>query len=221
MLERIISLLAPHTCLICGSEGSLLCAWCAPDAVQTIPERCYRCRAISQDSQVCASCRKKTPLDHVWVGSVYDGTAKQLIRKLKFEHGKAASHVIAALLDESLPHIPQGTVITYVPTATKRVRLRGYDHAKLIATHFAKRRGLECTPLLTRHGHSRQVRSTKTARAQQAAQSYTAKHAKTPYKTVLLIDDILTTGATIEAASRILKKSGVKRINAAVFAQKQ
>lgn len=221
MLERIIGLLAPHSCLVCASEGSLLCAWCAPDAIDVVPARCYRCSAVSQDSRVCTNCRKKSPIDHVWVGSVYDGVAKLLIRKLKFERGKAASHAIAALLEESLPHLPAGTVVTYVPTASRRIRLRGYDHAKLIAERFAKLRGLSCSPLLVRHGHSRQVRSSKTARAEQAAKSYSAKRPKITYDTVLLIDDILTTGATIEAASRVLKKAGVKHINAAVFAQKQ
>ena len=221
MLDKLISLLAPHICLVCGSEGAVLCAWCSPDAIEVVPARCYRCNAVSQDSQVCANCRKKTVLEHVWVCSVYDGVPKRLVRKLKFERGKAASSAIAAMLDENLPYLPSDTVITYVPTATKRVRLRGYDQAELIAMHFAKRRGLVCTSLLIRHGHSRQVRSSRTVRAQQAAQSYTAKRSNLHYGTVLLIDDILTTGATIEAAAKILKKAGIKHINAAVFAQKQ
>jgi ComF family protein len=221
MLDKLISLLAPHICLVCGAEGAVLCAWCAPDAVQTVPARCYRCSAVSPDSQVCVDCRRKTPLNHVWVCSAYDGVAKRLVRKLKFERGEAASSVIAALLDENLPYFPDGTVVTYVPTARKRIRLRGYDHARLIAEQFSKRRGLACVPLLVRHGHLRQVRSSKTARLEQAAQSYTATHSSVPYGKVLLIDDILTTGATVEAAARILKKSGVRHVNAAVFAQKQ
>lgn len=221
MLERFITLLAPHICLVCGAEGAVLCAWCAPDAAEVVPARCYRCLAVSQDSRVCEKCRKHTVLEHVWVSSVYDGVAKRLIRKLKFERGKAAATVIAEILDETLPYFPSNATITYVPTANKRIRLRGYDHAKLIAQQFAKRRGLSCAPLLVRHGHARQVRSSKSVRAEQAAQSYTIKRANLSYDTVLLIDDILTTGATVEAAARILKKAGVRYVNAAVFAQKQ
>ncbi len=221
MFDRLIALLAPHVCVVCGAEGELLCTWCAPDAIDVVPPRCYRCRAVSQDSQVCVGCRKKTQLDHVWVSSVYDGVSKQMIRKLKFERSRAAASFIAAMLDETLPYFSNEVVVTYVPTASKRIRLRGYDHAKLIAEQFARRRGVTCASLLIRHGHSRQVRATKSARAAQAAQSYTAKHTKTPHKSVLLIDDILTTGATLEAASRVLKKAGVKHISAAVFAQKQ
>lgn len=221
MIERVISLLAPHICLVCGDEGTVLCAWCAPDAIEVVPARCYRCLAVSQDSRVCGNCRKKTVLQHVWVGSIYDGAAKRLVRKLKFERSKAAAAVIATMLDETLPYYPAGTVVTYVPTASKRVRLRGYDHAKLIAQQFAKRRDLSCTSLLVRHGHARQVRSSRTVRVEQAAHSYTARRADLSYDLVLLIDDILTTGATIEAAAKILKKAGVRHVNAAVFAQKQ
>lgn len=220
MLDKLIGLLAPHTCLVCDSEGSVLCAWCAPDATISLPARCYRCRVVSLDSRVCENCRKKTSLEHVWVSSVYDTAAKRLIRKLKFERGKAAAAVIAKILDETLPYFPADTVVTYVPTAARRVRLRGYDHAKLIARQFAKRRGLVCTPLLIRHGHARQVRSSRADRAEQAAQSYTPRRSNLSYDTVLLIDDILTTGATVEAAARILKKAGVRHVNAAVFAQK-
>jgi ComF family protein len=151
---------------------------------------------------------------------VYTGTAKQLIRKLKFERSKAGAAVIATLLGEDLPYFPADTVVTYVPTARKRVRLRGYDQTRLIAEQFAKHRGLQCASLLVRHGYSRQVRSTRAQRAKQAAENYTAKREQLHFDTVLLIDDILTTGATLEASARVLKKAGAKHVNAAVFAQK-
>lgn len=221
MLEKIIGAIAPHICLVCESEGRLLCSWCAPDAVKVIPSRCYRCSASTQDDAVCKKCRTNTVLRYVWVASVYEGTAKQLIRKLKFERAKAAAKLIAEYIHQNTPNLPPETLVTYVPTANRRVRLRGYDQSKLVAQRLARLRRLKCAPLLVRHGHSRQVRSSRTARAKQAAENYTAKHETIPYQTVLLIDDILTTGATIEAAAKVLRKAGVKHVNAAVFAQKQ
>jgi ComF family protein len=160
-------------------------------------------------------------LRHVWVATQYDGPPKELVYRLKFSRAKQAASVIANYLHETVPDLPAQTIVTFVPTATSRVRQRGYDQAQLIAKSFALRRGLKCTPLLVRYGQSRQVGSDRKHRFDQAAKNYGAIK-KIPTGTeVLLIDDILTTGATLEASARLLKQSGAKTINAAIFAQKQ
>lgn len=219
MLEPFIALLAPHCCLICGSEGALVCDFCLPDAFDHVPERCYVCMTLTQDATVCTKCRKG--LKHVWVRTQYDGIAKQLVHHLKFERAKAAASLIASELDEVLPYLPPGTVVTYVPTATKRIRIRGYDQARLIAQQLAKRRGLSCQPLLKRIGQERQVGSGRAARIAQALHEYGALRIATVPSSVLLIDDIVTTGSTIESCAKVLRAAGVQEINAAVFAQKQ
>lgn len=222
MIDQLLSLLAPHGCLVCGVEGSLLCAWCRPDALEPVPERCYHCRAVSQDSAVCKKCMKLSPLRHVWITALYKGTAKELVYGLKFARAKSAAGLIAELLNDSAPHLPADTVVTYVPTATSRVRQRGYDQTRLIARAFAELRNLQCSPLLTRHGQSRQVGADRKHRINQAAGNYSVIDPKRVQKVqILLIDDILTTGATVESAARVLKKAGAKSVNAAIFAQKQ
>lgn len=222
MIEALISLLAPHRCLVCKTEGALLCAWCAPDAMWHVPERCYRCQAASVDSAVCAACRSRTPLAHLWVRGLYKDTAKQLLYALKFSRAKAAATIIGQLLDETVPALPLGTVVTYIPTATSRVRLRGYDHARLIAMAFASQRGLPVRKLLLRIGQSRQVGADRTHRQSQAAKNYIVPQPATcKGLEILLIDDIMTTGATVESAAAQLKKAGAKKVHAAVFAQKQ
>ncbi len=130
---------------------------------------------------------------------------------------------IARLMNEYVPALPpEKTVMTYIPTATSRVRLRGYDQSQLIAREFARMRGMKLVCLLERHGQARQVGATKKQRLAQAAANYRIKRSvQIPEETVLLVDDILTTGATLEAAAKLLKQSGVQHINAAVFAQKQ
>ncbi len=221
MLERFISLLAPHQCMACGCEGGLLCEWCIYDAVEELPERCYRCLGVSADSRVCSKCRKHTVLEHVWVRTQYADFAHDLVYALKFSRAKAAARVIASLLDESLPYLEEGTIITYVPTATSRVRVRGYDQTRLIARELATIRGLKCQRLLIRTGQARQVRSSKSQRAAQAAGSYRPVSGLSADRTVLLIDDIVTTGATLESAAKVLRSAGVKHVYAAAFAQKQ
>ncbi len=221
MIDRLIGLLAPHSCIVCGTEGSLLCMWCQPDALDQVPDRCYHCRAVSQDSAVCKKCKRLSPLQHVWVTTLYKDAAKELVYRLKFARSKAAATLIAELLNESVPYLQPDTLVTYVPTATSRVRQRGYDQTRLVAQAFAHQRGLRCTPLLIRHGQARQVGSDRKHRIEQAAGNYSVVNAKRAQKAqILLIDDILTTGATVESAARVLKKAGTKVINAAIFAQR-
>ncbi len=222
MLDALIGLIAPFTCLMCGREGRLLCETCFDDAIDPVPSRCYRCSAQTVDSAVCRTCRRASPLRQVWVTTVYDGPPKELVERLKFGRTKQAAAYIARYLDQTVATLPDNTLVTFVPTATGRIRQRGYDHAQLIAKDFAERRGLRCAPLLLRHGQARQVGSDRAHRMQQASTNYS--HNKKPCSLdtpILLIDDILTTGATMESAAKVLKTAGFKTINAAVFAQKQ
>lgn len=222
MLDKIIGLLAPHVCVSCGAEGSLLCRRCQFDAIQTVPERCYRCFALSSDYAVCSKCRPNTPLRYVWVLTLYRGHAQKLLYRLKFGRGKAAASVIATLLDDMLPALPKDTILSYIPTATSRVRMRGYDQSCLIAQELAKMRGLRASRLLVRHGQTRQTGATRSQRIKQAEKHYGLVLGQNlKGKTIVLVDDISTTGATLEAAARVLKKAGAKQVNATVFAQKQ
>lgn len=220
MLEHFIAVIAPHTCAVCGVEGGLLCDWCVFDSIEPVPSRCYRCLRLSIQATTCGACRSKTPLESVWVRTLYDGAARRLLYALKFARAKMAARTIALLLDEAIPYIPEDMVITYIPTATRRVRIRGYDQTKLIAQELARLRGLRCKRLLIRHGQTRQVGATRAIRARQALQNYSA--VKTEGTTsVLLVDDILTTGATLESAAKILKNAGIRHVYSAAFAQKQ
>jgi ComF family protein len=158
----------------------------------------------------------------VWVRAQYQGVAKELIYRLKFARTKGSAQIVARLLGEALPTLPENTIVTYVPTATSRVRRRGYDQARVVATILSKERGLPCLPLLVRHGQDRQVGADRKQRIKQASGNYTViNNRKLQKAQVLLVDDILTTGATIEAAARVLKKAGARAVNAAIFAQKQ
>lgn len=220
-LERLVSFVAPHLCISCGSEGSLLCESCRLSGLPSLPSRCYRCHQATKQSRTCRNCRRTTSITHAWVVSEYQGAAKELIHKLKFERAKAAAGVIAALLDECLPLLPGDITVAHIPTAQKRIRIRGYDQAYLIAVQLARRRGWRHKTLLDRHGSLRQVGATRQLRLRQLEGvfvSRTERHGTiSPH--VLLVDDVLTTGATIEAATKTLKAGGVKTIDVAVFAQ--
>lgn len=220
LVETVISTIAPHKCIICGVNGGLLCEPCRLSGLSTMPPRCYRCHAASAQGQVCQKCRKYTVLRHVWVASDYQDTAKELLRRLKFERASSAAEPIAAAIDNVLPDLPPGTQVVYIPTANSRVRIRGYDQAKLIAQKVARKRVWRCQALLMRKGSSRQVGSGRQDRFKQIESVLLpVKHDNIKGANILMIDDVTTTGATLEAAAKILKSAGAKTIDAAVFAQ--
>ncbi len=221
MLEAIIRVLAPHYCLGCGREDTLLCDSCRLSGLRTIPSRCYRCKALTIDAAVCKRCRAEGPLRHIWASCEYEDLPKQLIHKLKFERAKDAYKPITVQIDDTLP-ILTGVTISHVPTATSRIRQRGYDQSQLVARELARLRFLPHRSLLVRCGQQRQVGAERSIRVSQAKDFFMAKKQRDPLpEQVLLVDDVLTTGATLQAAAHCLKQAGVKRVDAVVFAQKQ
>ncbi len=220
ILENLISLIAPHNCIVCDSEGSVLCSGCLNSELTEPVSRCYRCHQISRNQSVCPPCRKVVPIQNVWIATDYGEIPKKLIYRLKFERASAAALPIAAKIDQIIPVLPPDTIICHIPTANSRIRVRGYDQAAEIAAHLVKIRGLESRTLLIRSGKSRQVGSGRKDRFKHLEDAFKLKDTKLPKKAnILLVDDVTTTGATIESAAKVLKTAGIKTISAAVFAQ--
>ena len=188
-----------------------------------LPSRCFHCRRFTRDSAVCTACRRQTRLKHVWVLTDYDGVAKQILGKYKFHRAKSAHTTIAQAMVEALPDIPSTTLVVPVPSATKRIRTRGYDHAALIAQDVSKLRGLTYSPILARLTQTRQVGTDKKHRISQLKEAFCLKSPdlRLVGKEVLIIDDVTTTGATLDCVAEELYKAGARQINALIFAQKQ
>ncbi len=217
ILDSVIGIIAPHSCLVCGREGGLVCVWCAHDAFPLLPSRCYRCNAQTEDSSVCQKCHRVSPLKHVWVRTNYDGLAKLLIHKYKFLHARAGAADIAQQISQALPYFVD-TILVPIPTATNRVRQRGFDHAQLLARQLGQILKLENKTLLRRFGQSRQVGTRRSQRTKQVVGTFQAVgHIKD--KKILIVDDVTTSGATLEEAARVLKRAGARQVDAVVFAQ--
>jgi len=135
---------------------------------------------------------------------------------MKFERARAATTTIASAL--LAPPISKQTIIVPIPTATTRMRQRGYDHAKLIARHFARLHHAAYAPVLARMGQHRQVGASGERRRQQLGAAFRVTQ-PLANKHVILIDDVVTSGATLEAAANTLRKAGAARVDATVFAR--
>lgn len=125
---------------------------------------------------------------------------------------------MAELMAEVLPS--RNYLVVPLPTATSRVRQRGYDQARLIAKALAARMKLPYSDCLARIGQAHQVGANRQRRLEQLEGAYRLKRsAVVAGRHVLLVDDVMTTGASLDAASQILLRAGVKTVDAATFAR--
>lgn len=202
IVERVLHIIAPHYCYGCGKIGTLLCTNCKYDIIEEPFLGCLLCGWPTRDG-ICEL--HSSALSGSIVVSERAGVLKALINGLKFHNGKAAALVLAELLDERLPLLPEGTLLVPVPTVRSHIRQRGYDHIDLIARHLARLRGLRIEYALVRQGNDTQHRLRRVERQRAAQQAFVLRPETLPATPlIVLLDDIITTGSTIEQASQSL-----------------
>lgn len=121
-------------------------------ALPTIASRCYSCQHPTEVFTTCVACRRSSRLQSVRPATAYEGHAKELIRKMKFERLGAGARPIAATL-AAYDYDPEEAIV-HVPTATSRMRQRGYDQAALIAKELARQTCRAYAPCLADVGSS-------------------------------------------------------------------
>lgn len=156
----------------------------------------------------------------VQVACRYESGAKDALWQLKFGNARMASVDVATAMEKTFENIDKNAIVVHIPTATSRVRMRGYDQAALIARACARSASLRHISLLMRLGQQRQVGLKRSERLSQLENAYRVKNPGIVRGAhIVLIDDVITTGATLEAAAKTLKQAGAKKIEAVIFAQ--
>lgn len=207
MLFDPLSLILPHYCCSCGVIGAILCEGCYYDIVSEPNQRCLACqRPFGRDGR--CSCRRS--YGQSWCVGPHEGNLKALVAVSKFDSARAGCDRQAELLNHVLPELPSDVVVVPVPTIARHVRQRGYGHAERIARQLAKHRKLSYQELFARTSQLVQHGATRSARTAQARRSYRLAKQVQPGATYLIVDDVYTTGATIDALASLLRGAGVK-----------
>lgn len=217
MLTILSDILAPHYCCSCGEIGVVLCEYCKFDIVSQPFDRCIVCLGLSADgTALCKRCQ--CVFTRAWCVSERVGALERLIDNYKFDHVSAAVYPLVLMLDEILPEFAGVPTIVPVPTIARHVRQRGYDHVAKLAALLARRRHLPYRSILERRTNTVQHEATKRQRRKQASEAFMARE-KLDGGVYLLIDDIYTTGATVEFAARTLREAGAAEVWVAVLAR--
>ena len=226
-----LRLLYPQGCAACGAPGGgALCAECRALVEVRPAEGCCaicgktlveRDAALGTAAHVCADCRPARPaFDLARSAALLRGPVRKLVHGLKYRGETWLAPVLGELLHGCfLAHCAdeRPDVVAPVPLHPfKRLR-RGYNQSELLARDLARRLGLPCAPrLLARvRDTATQTRMDRAERRRNMDGAFAVSRARAPYafgKRVLLVDDVMTTGATFAAAARALRDAGAARV---------
>jgi len=145
----------------------------------------------------------------------YSGEAAGLVRDLKY---RRATSVVGRLADELGAVSPPSDVVTWVPATPSRRRERGFDQSELLARAIAHRTGRRAMKLLRRHDDAAQTSRDLVGRIAGPKLSYVGRRSRSSLS-ILLVDDVSTTGSTLAAAATCLRSRGHVQLSAVVFAK--
>lgn len=208
-------------CGECGSEGRDLCTACTA-ALPWNSSACLRCALPLPTPGTCGAClQKPPPMTETHAVFVYGFPLDRLVPRLKFHHDLAAGRLLSELMAQGLSAITLPAALVPVPLHESRLRRRGYDQALELARPLARTLQVPLLPDLLLRARATSAQSELDAGARQrnlrGAFAVDAG-AKLPAH-VALVDDVMTTGATLQAAARTLRRAGVARVDAWVCAR--
>ena len=223
MRDQLLSILVPPACAVCRrplrDAGAVACTGCLRRLPWLRGHRCPRC-ALPRHRAGCPAAG--AAFDRAWAPLAYEGAARDLVAALKFRAALPVAGLMAAHLaaePAARPARPaRRSRVVPVPAHRGRRRRRGFDPAALLAAALAGRTGLPLAPCLRRVDRGRrQVGAGRALR--RSAGRFEAALVAAPPRAALLVDDVHTTGATLDACARALKAGGAEVVAAVTYAR--
>lgn len=183
-----------RTCAGCGGPG---------------PSPCSRCAG---DMRVVGEMPPPEPLAGLWAAFAYAGAGRELLARLKYRNQRSCVGWVASAMARTLPPGLAVDTVTWAPTSSQRRRRRGFDQAELLARALGREIGLPVVSLLRRIDAAGQTGRNRSQRS--CAPVFASRRA--PLTAVLVVDDVITTGATLQAAAKSLINVGVQQVGAVV-----
>jgi len=219
-----VDFLFPQWCVGCGKVGSFLCQSCLQSLERIAPPICPQCGLPQPESSLCPRCVGwRSQIDGIRSPFRFDGVMRKAIHQLKYGNIRALATPLAELLKEYLETSPiPGEVLVPVPLHDKRLRERGYNQSRLLTRELGRLINLPVVDdCLIRHRHTPpQVKTTSVEERQNnVTDAFACKNHRLKGKRVLLIDDVATSGNTLNACAIALKTAGASSVWGLVMAR--
>ncbi len=216
-LWRALDWIYPPLCCNCGRISFEICPDCWDSiSLLSIKKTCDRCGNLIQRGSACADCRTRPPVfDQLKSWALYEGPICSIVKGIKFERKLGLiPYLVEPLADSISAWDPQVDCIAAVPLGLRRQHERGYNQSALIARRVAEKLGIYfSTRILTRVRETHtQVGLNVDERRQNMVNAFTADPALCRGRSILVIDDIATTGATLNACAAALRSAGAEKI---------
>ncbi len=221
--EVALDLVFPLFCVGCGKEGSLLCPSCSASLPRIKPPICLKCGRAIISGSLCPSCLREPPqLDGIRSPFRFEGIIRDAIHHLKYRNLKALSSPLALLLADYLKETPiPADALVPVPLHPKRIRERGYNQSSLLARELGRLALLPVVEgsLVRRRNTPAQARAGSVEERRRNVSGVFFCDGQLRERSVLLIDDVCTTGATLESCAIALKEAGATSVWGLVLAR--
>lgn len=212
-----LDLLFPPQCVGCRAFGFFICPSCLNSLPRIQPPICPLCGKPQAQAALCPGCWGWRPaLDGIRSPFSFEGVVRQAVHSLKYRNLRAVAQPLGVLMAQYLgSNALPADVLVPVPLHEKRLRERGYNQSALLARHISEAGGLplEEASLVRRKDTPPQARTTSVEqRRENVAAAFAAGRRAFRGRRVLLIDDVCTSGATLDACAAGLKRAGAAAV---------
>lgn len=213
----------PRRCLLCGADatGRALCEGCHTDLPWHSRPHCPQCATPTPDSQVCGACLKRPPaFDRTIAVLTYSFPLDRLIPRLKYHGQLAIAPVLGDLLALAVANSPKPDRLVAMPLHSARIRERGFNHATEIARVAARQLALPLDTNLCQRIRDTppQMGLKHDARRRNVRGAFTCS-GDVVGQHIALVDDVMTTGTSLDELAATLKRAGAREVSCWVTAR--
>lgn len=209
-----LNIVFPQSCIICKRPGGYLCPTCSKLFKHNLPE-CYICRRLSPNYSTHKGCRKYYSLNMVYVAWEYNKLTRDFIRDYKYKRvydmqKGIADFFLKTIQNSSIKPALENTLLVPIPISKLRRSERGFNQVEYITKRLSLtfNSSINYTMLKCFNNYEHQSLKDKSQRSYRSNPFQLGSYSSiADYKSITLVDDVITTGATLEQASKILKKN--------------